>query len=129
MLGDIEYVLKRWLMTPYTNPTTASERRFNELHRKTRCVIEQSFGVIRSRWLISDHTEGRQPLLHSSQICQNNYHLLYAAQYLLTLWNPFGRLLQTENLDFNKQKIRTIQYFRLVKKTIVLSSRRIQSRA
>jgi len=58
MLGDSGYGLKRWLMTPYPNPNTASERKFNLLHRKTRCVIEQSFGVLKSRWRILDHTGG-----------------------------------------------------------------------
>ena len=58
MLADSGYGLKRWLMTPYANLQTESGRRFNAFHRKTQCAIEQSFGVLNSRWRILVHTKG-----------------------------------------------------------------------
>ena len=58
MLGDSGYSLKKWLMTPYPKPIIAAERKLNFLHRKTRRVIEQSFGVLKSRFRILDHTGG-----------------------------------------------------------------------
>ena len=45
-------------MTLITQPATSAERNFNEVHRKTRCLIERAFGVLKSRWQILDHTRG-----------------------------------------------------------------------
>ena len=45
-------------MTPIAQPATSLERYFNEVHRKTRCLIEKTFGVLKSRWRILDHTGG-----------------------------------------------------------------------
>ena len=54
-LGDSGYALKPYLMTAYSDPTTAKERAFNQSLRKTRVLIEQVFG----RWKRRFH------LLHS----------------------------------------------------------------
>ena len=53
ILGESGYPLKNSLMTPKTQPATSAERNFNEVHRKTRCMIERAFGVLKSRNL--DH--------------------------------------------------------------------------
>ena len=45
-------------MTPIPIPATYAERNFNVVHRKTRCLIERAFGVLKSRWRILDHTGG-----------------------------------------------------------------------
>ncbi|KAK3878991.1 hypothetical protein Pcinc_016435 [Petrolisthes cinctipes] len=37
-------------MTPIAYPTTRGEERFNESHRITRCVVERTFGVLKSRF-------------------------------------------------------------------------------
>ena len=58
MLGDSGYGLRRWLMTPINSPKTREERHYNEVHRRTRCLVERSFGVLKSRWRILDHTGG-----------------------------------------------------------------------
>ena len=54
LLGDSGYPLKKRLITPYGNPVTHKAKRFNIYHRKTRCVIERSFGVLKMRWRILD---------------------------------------------------------------------------
>ena len=54
LLGGSGYPLKKWLITPFRNPSTAEERRFNVYHRKTRCAVERCFGVLKMRWRILD---------------------------------------------------------------------------
>ena len=58
LLGDSGYPLKHWLMTPITQPAASAERNFNEVHRKTCCLIERAFGVLKDKWRILDHTGG-----------------------------------------------------------------------
>jgi len=58
LLGDSGYGLKQWLITPIANPATTEERQFNNAHKKTRSLIERSFGILKSRWRILDHTGG-----------------------------------------------------------------------
>lgn len=58
ILGDSGYPLKKWLMTPIENPTSEAEKAYNKAHRKTRCIVERAFGVLKSRWRILDHTGG-----------------------------------------------------------------------
>lgn len=58
LLGDSGYSLKSWLITPLSSPSTHQERKFNKVHRKTRCLIERAFGLLKSRWRILDHTGG-----------------------------------------------------------------------
>ena len=49
-LGDNGYSLELWLMTPIIQPATSAERNFNKVQRKTNCLIERAFGVLKSRW-------------------------------------------------------------------------------
>ncbi|CAG4981648.1 unnamed protein product [Parnassius apollo] len=45
MLGDSAYPNRPYLLTPIINPATEAEQRYNEVHIKTRNVIERTFGV------------------------------------------------------------------------------------
>ncbi|KAJ1161478.1 hypothetical protein NDU88_001963 [Pleurodeles waltl] len=38
------------MMTPYLNPTTPAERRYNAAHRATHNVVERTFGLLKSRF-------------------------------------------------------------------------------
>lgn len=58
LLGDSGYSLKNWLLTPIANPSSDLEVKYNRAHRKTRCLVERSFGILKSRWRILDHTGG-----------------------------------------------------------------------
>lgn len=59
LIGDSGYGLKSWLMTPINKPRpTDAEKEFNKSLTKTRCVVERSFGILKSRWRILDHTGG-----------------------------------------------------------------------
>ena len=50
MLADSGYMLRRWLLTPFRNPETRSERAFNYAHCSTRSTIERTIGVAKQRW-------------------------------------------------------------------------------
>jgi hypothetical protein len=59
LLGDSGYPCRPFLLTPYLNPSSASEERYNEAHTGTRNLIERVFGV----WKRKFH------VLHS-EVCQ-----------------------------------------------------------
>ncbi|KAG7156852.1 nuclease HARBI1-like 20, partial [Homarus americanus] len=49
-VSDSGYPLEAFLMTPFRNPSTPGEVRYNNSHTKTRVVVEQTFGVLKSRF-------------------------------------------------------------------------------
>ena len=66
VLGDSGYALKPYLMRPYNGPITANQRAFNRAHRKTRVIIEQTFG----RWKRRFHLLHSEVRMHPEKVCQ-----------------------------------------------------------
>ncbi|KAK5639733.1 hypothetical protein RI129_010544 [Pyrocoelia pectoralis] len=50
ILGDSGYALKSYLLTPFANPRTQAEQRYNESHIRTRNCIERTNGVLKRRF-------------------------------------------------------------------------------
>ncbi|KAJ1107354.1 hypothetical protein NDU88_004745 [Pleurodeles waltl] len=53
-------------MTPIGNPSTAAERAYNDAHRRTRTIVERTFGILKSRFRCLDITGGS--LLYSPEM-------------------------------------------------------------
>ena len=50
LVGDSGYAYRAYLMTPILEPNNAGEVRSNTAHRRTRCVIERCFGLLKRRF-------------------------------------------------------------------------------
>ena len=50
VLGDSGYALANFLMTPFDNPITRQQRRFNVTHKSTRCSVERCIGQLKRRF-------------------------------------------------------------------------------
>ena len=60
ILGDSGYPCRKWLMTPFRRPENAAEQSYNDALRKTRTVIECTFGHLKNRFRAL-HDELRVP--------------------------------------------------------------------
>lgn len=49
---DSGYACSPFLMTPYLNPKRHQEEQFNRAHKVTRCIIERTFGLLKSQFLV-----------------------------------------------------------------------------
>jgi hypothetical protein len=50
ILGDPGYPCNDWIITPFSDESTAGKRRFNKAQKCTRNAIERCFGVIKHRF-------------------------------------------------------------------------------
>ncbi|XP_037795739.1 putative nuclease HARBI1 [Penaeus monodon] len=55
-LGDSGYPLKPYLWTPLLNPRRPGEIRYSRSHTRTRVIIEQTFGILKSRFKCLQHS-------------------------------------------------------------------------
>ncbi|XP_061191721.1 putative nuclease HARBI1 [Saccostrea echinata] len=58
LLGDSGYPLRKWLLTPFVNPRSPQEQRYNNAHCTTRNTVERAFGVLKSRFRCIHKTGG-----------------------------------------------------------------------
>ena len=50
LIGDSGYPLRTYLMTPYPNPATPPQSRYNHALEQTRVKIENTFAILKNRW-------------------------------------------------------------------------------
>jgi len=50
LVGDSECACRAYLMTPILKPKNAGDVRYNTAHRRTWCVIERCFGLLKRRF-------------------------------------------------------------------------------
>ena len=55
LLGDSGYGLKPYLLTPFLNPESPPQERYNTAHTKTRNIVERCIGLLKSRYRCLHH--------------------------------------------------------------------------
>jgi len=58
LLGDSGYPLESWLLTLFFNPNSNSELKYNIAHRKTRRLVENTIGLMKSVFRCVDNSGG-----------------------------------------------------------------------
>ncbi|XP_058981748.1 putative nuclease HARBI1 [Musca domestica] len=100
LLGDSGYKLQPYMMTPYRNPSNATERNYNKKHSKTRNVVERCFGVLKNRFRCIIVSRG----LHYSPAKATQIINTYCALHNICIFYknhllPSDAMFQNENED------------------------------
>lgn len=61
LLGDSAFRNTNFVLTPVGTPRNTGEEHFNAAHKKTRCVIEESFGMLKNKFKILQTSIRLQP--------------------------------------------------------------------
>lgn len=85
MLGDNGYPLQPWLLKPFDDPKTPTEKLYNKWHRKLRSLIERAIGLLKARFrcLLGERKLRYDPLMSGYIIysCTVLHNFLIANNY------------------------------------------------
>ena len=93
ILGDSGYMLKPYLLTPYRQPATNAQENYNCSHKKTRVLIEQTFG----RWKLKIPLSSRRVPDGSRKSLHYHYGMCSSSQYGYFLWKQ--PMLEDSTID------------------------------
>ena len=65
ILGDSGYMLRPYLLTPYRQPISTPQSNYNYAHKRTRVIIEQTFG----RWKRRFHCLHGELRMSPDKVC------------------------------------------------------------
>lgn len=71
IVGDADYGLEPWLMTPITDaPEGSAEAKYTQCHTSTRNCVERTFGLLKNVWrcLLSHRVLHYEPVMASNII-------------------------------------------------------------
>ena len=83
--GDSAYPLTERLLTPYSNPLTPAERKFNQVHKRLRVRVENCLGLLKGQWrrlkYMDVNTIKRGNMIIESSILLHNYAINHGLSY------------------------------------------------
>ena len=68
-IGDSGYAQRETMMVPLSNPQTDQEKRYYEAHKKCRCSVERTIGVLKSRFRCLCRKTGGGIQYHEKTAC------------------------------------------------------------
>ncbi|KAI5063657.1 hypothetical protein GOP47_0022204 [Adiantum capillus-veneris] len=84
IIGDCSYPLLPWLLTPYTNPITPPQLRYNRVHEQVRSIASRVFGTLKASWRLlasGELTAGDGCIIAAACILHN--YLIYSGEALV----------------------------------------------
>ena len=106
ILGDSGYMLRPYSLTPYRQPGSISRSSYNYAHKRTRVVIEQTFG----RWKRRFHCLHGEIRLNRDKVCTiivacavlHNMAILWKQPYLY--YNTNFQIFHIQMISLNLKK-------------------------
>ncbi|KAJ1190377.1 hypothetical protein NDU88_007115, partial [Pleurodeles waltl] len=92
------YAIHLWVMTPYVNPQSDSEKAYNMVHVHIRNVVERTFGMLKARIQCLDVSGWR--LLYSPQlVCKINVVCAILHNFCVRTNVPWEEQVKDEDND------------------------------
>jgi hypothetical protein len=97
LIGDSGYPQRIFLMVPLLNPLSDQQKRYNKCLKKSRVVIECSFGLLKARWQCLDKSAG--PINMSPQRAVPIIMACFALHNLATSYNVPAPIAEQQAIE------------------------------